>query len=189
MLPRICFSLFFLLILNACCREQDLALSPALTAWAPYAGQQELTFTSLAGDTLVFVADLSHFNQSGSDKACGAYEIETMQVNLKATEDPSLLIQVALSHEILVRIKVLRQDPPAQGLDITFNTISELYISDAWRDRFYKSVELNGRTYRDVLHAYGWPEAGAIPISEIYYGREVGLIGFRLFSGDAYFLL
>jgi hypothetical protein len=189
MLPRICICLFFLIILNACCREKDLLLSPALSAWAPYAGQQELTFASPAGDTLVFVADLSHFNQSGSDKVCGAYEVETLQVNLRARQDPSLMVQVSLSHEILVRIKVLRQDPPAQGMDITFNTISELYISDAWRDSFHKSLALNGKAYRNVLHAYGWPEAGLIPVSEIYYGPEVGLIGFRLFSGDAYFLV
>jgi hypothetical protein len=189
MLSRFCFCLLFLFILNGCCQEKDLLLSPALPAWAPYAGQQELTFANPGGDTLVLVADLSHFNQSGSDKLCGSYEIETLQVNLRAKEDPSFKVQVTLSHEILVRIKLLREEPPAQGLDITFNTISELYISDAWRDKFFKEIALNGKTYRNVLHAFGRPVAGDLSISEIYYGKEVGLIGFRLFSGDAYFLL
>jgi hypothetical protein len=188
MLPRISLFLSIILILGSCCREKDLALSPALMAWAPYSGQQELTFMSPTGNKRTFVAGKAHFQQVGSDKACGSYAVETFQVKLRSVEDPGLTFQVTLSHEIVVRIKQLHTDSPVAGLAIDFNTISEHYISDPWRDRFYKKLVLNGKDYSNVLHAYGSGVAAGLFYREIYYGKGVGLIGFTLYSGESYFI-
>lgn len=188
MLTRILYFLILLFAATGCCQDKDLPLSAALAPWIPYSPRQELVFSSSSGQKLVFVADLSHFNQEGSDKVCGSYDIETRQVHLTAQHDPDFKVQVTLSHEILVGIKVLRANPPGSGLDILFNTISEHYVSDPWRDRFYQQMSLNGKTYHHVLHAFGGTDAGPLSFSEIYYGRDTGLIGFQLFSGEAYFL-
>lgn len=188
MLTRIFCCLLLLFTTWSCCREKNLHLSPALSAWLPYAEGQEVSFVGPGGKKLIFVASLSHFNQEGSDKACGTYAIETRQVQLKAKPDPSFSLQVTLSHEVLVGIQVLRSDPPGRALDILFNTVSEHLVSDPWRDKYLEQVTLNGNTYHRVLYVYGSPGAGDLSFAETYYGRDAGLIGFRLFNGEQYFL-
>jgi hypothetical protein len=86
-----------------------------------------------------------------------------------------------------VGIKIWRDDPAGRNLAFLFNTISEQYISDPWRDHFLQEATLNGKTYTKVLYAFGFPNAGPLSFAEIYYGREVGLIGFKLFNGETYY--
>lgn len=188
MRTRTLYLLMLLVAATGCCRDKDLSLSPAMEAWLPYAAGQQLTFAGPSGPKLVFMAELAYFNQEGTDKVCGSYDIETRQVTLTAQDDPHFKIELTLSHEILVGIKVRQANPPGQSLDILFNTISEHYISDPWRDKFYPQISLNGKTYHQVFHAYGNPGAGPLSFAEIYYGKQAGLIGFKLFSGDTYFL-
>jgi hypothetical protein len=185
---RLLYCLMLILTATGCCRNQDLPLNPTLTSWIPYASGQEITFVNEGGHKLVFHAGLSHFNQEGSDKVCGSYDIETRQVNLTSRDEPGFKVQVTISHEILVGIKVLRTDPAALGLDILYNTISGDYISNPYRDRFLPEATLNGKTYPQVLSAFGTPAAGPLSFDEIYYGREAGLIGFKLFTGETYFV-
>lgn len=182
--------LLFLLLLgaSACCREKDLRLSPSLPAWLPYSDGQQLTFTGPGGKKLTFVAALSSFNQQGSDKACGTYAIETRQVQLRAVQDPGFVVQVTLSHEVLVGIKVFRSQPPGGNLDILYNSVSGHLVSDPWRDKLLEEVRLNGNTYTQVLDVFGFPNAGDLSFSEAYYAREAGLISFSLFNGEQYFL-
>jgi hypothetical protein len=187
MLTRMFALLILLMTVTGCCQEKDLPLSPALASWIPYVHQQEVTFQNAAGQKLVFLPELSHFNQEGSDKVCGSYDIETRQVTLSARDDPGFQVQVTLSHEILVGIKVLRTNPSGLGLDIRYNTLSEHLISDPWRDKYFQEISLNGKTYYQVLLAYGTTGAGPLSFSEIYYGKDAGLIGFKLFSGETYF--
>jgi hypothetical protein len=179
--------LILVLTLTGCCQEKDLPLSPALAPWIPYVHQQEVTFQNAAGQKLVFQAELFHFNQEGSDKVCGSYDIETRQVALTSRDDPGFQVQVTLSHEILVGIKVLRTDPAGLALDIRYNTLSEHLISDPWRDKYFREISLNGKTYHQVLLAYGTTGAGPLSFSEIYYARDAGLVGFKLFSGETFF--
>lgn len=188
MLSRLCFCLLLLFFFCGCCRQKDLLLSPDLRPWAPYAPQQELTFVNAAGEKLHFTAQLHHFNKDASDKLCGDYAVETLQVDLRSKEDPAFKVQVTLSHEILVGVRLLRSDTPAQGLNITFNIISQQYISDPWRDKFFLEKAVNGQHYRQVLQAFSFHVTDHFYFSEIYYAREAGLVGFKLFSGDTYFL-
>jgi hypothetical protein len=188
MLTRFLLVLILLITASGCCRDQDLPLSPALAAWIPYQSGQQITFRSSAGHHLVFAADLSRFNQEGSDKVCGAYDIETRQVNLTSPDDPALKVQITISHQILVGIRILRNHPPGREMDILFNTISENYVSDPYRDKFLKEATLNGKTYRDVLHAYSNPGAGPLSFTDLYYGKELGLVGFTLVTGETYSL-
>ncbi|MGV3639680.1 MAG: hypothetical protein ACO1NZ_04115 [Adhaeribacter sp.] len=182
--------LLFLLLLgaSACCREKDLHLAPSLSAWLPYSEGQQLTFTGPDGKKLAFEASLTYFNQQGSDKACGTYAIETRQVQLTSVQDPDFVVQVTLSHEVLVGIQVFRRQPPGGALDILYNTVSEHLVSDPWRDRLLQEVSLNGKTYTKVLYAFGVSGAGDLSFAEAYYGRDAGLVSFRLFNGEQYFL-
>lgn len=188
MLTRIFYFLVLLLTFSACCREKDLHLAPSLSAWLPYTEGQQISFAGPDGKKLVFEAFLSHFNQEGNDKACGAYAIETRQVQLKSLHDPAFLVQVRLSHEVLVGLQVLRSEPAGRSLDILFNTVSGHLVSDPWRDKYLEQVQLNGQDYQQVLQVYGMPGAGDLSFAEAYYGRDKGLIGFRLFNGEQYFL-
>jgi hypothetical protein len=185
---RILYFLMLVLMGSGCCRQQDLQLSPALQAWAPYADQQELTFTSATGPDLVFVAGVSQFNTAATDKVCGDYAVENRQVDLAARDHPSFKIQVTLSHQILFKIKAMQVLPPSLGLEKQFNTLSERYVTDDFLDKYFEQLELNGRTYSKVLWAYGSPGAGPLSPAEIYYARDKGLVGFKLFSGESYFL-
>ena len=185
---RLLYCLMLILTAIGCCRDQDLPLNPSMTAWIPYAPGQEVTFVNESGHKMVFLAGLSHFNQEGSDKVCGTYDIETRQVNLTSRDEPGFKVQITISHEVLVGIKVYRDTPAGRSLEILFNTISGGYISDPYRDQFLPSASLNGRTYPKVLNAFGNTGAGPLSFQEIYYGREAGLIGFKLFTGETYFV-
>ncbi|MGV3504201.1 MAG: hypothetical protein ACO1O1_10860 [Adhaeribacter sp.] len=188
MITRISCFLLLLLCASACCREKDLHLSPAMAAWLPYTQGQQLTFTGPNGKKLEFTATLASFNQQGSDKACGAFAIETRQVQLRPMQDPDFVVQATLSHEVLVGLRVFRGNPPGGSLEILYNTVSEYLVSDPWRDRLLQELPLNGKTYHKVLYAYGSSGAGDLSFAEMYYARDKGLVGFKLFSGEQYFL-
>ncbi len=69
-----------------------------------------------------------------------------------------------------------------------FNSVSEQFVSDDWRDQYLKEITLNGKVYQNVLHVYGKNVPSATSFIEIYYTREVGLIAFNISAGGWFYL-
>ena len=181
--------LLFLFIGSGCCKQDDLALQPSILAWMPYQSQQKVTFKNESNDSLTFMASVRHYNQQGTDKVCGAYAVKTRELILKLEKDTAFQVQVVLSHEAVVSIKVFNTEVPGNNLFVQFNSISEQFISDPWRDRYGKEQEVNGKIYPQVLHVYGNQIGGILSFADLLYARDKGLIGFKLFDGGWYFLI
>lgn len=182
------FFLSLVLFLTGCCGNNDLLLDKNISVWAPYNSGEEIVLkTSDNLKSLSFVSEIKNDNQTATDKVCGDYKVETKVVTLKNIENPNLKFQVILSHEAVVSLKVISIQPAAIGLDIQFNTISEKYISDDWQDKYLKSISLNGKSYQNVLFVHGSGLPGNSGFSEIYYGKEVGVIGLKTISGEWFY--
>ena len=182
---------FFLIILitSGCCKQDDLVLPPSIAAWMPYSSQQKLYFKNETGDSLSFLASVRHYNQQATDKVCGAYNVETRETILELEKDTDFRVQVVLSHEAVVSIKVYNNAVPGSNLLVQFNSISEQFISDPWRDRYEKDQYVNGKNHPQVLRVYGNQIGGILSFSDLLYARNKGLIGFKLFGGDWYYLI
>lgn len=178
-----CFLLF------SCCNDADLKLKSPIKAWIPYRAVQEIKFKSPAGDTITFKATTQELNEKGNDKACGTYDIQTIQTALTSSSDPSVRTIISISHEVVVGIKVINQVTKDTNLDIKFNTVSGLFISDDFRDKYLPELQLDGKTYQEVLHVYGNQVPGNLDFADILYAKNIGLIGFKTFDDKWYFLL
>lgn len=188
MLTRYTLIFFLIFLFTNCCGNNDLKLVALVKNWDSYTNQQVLWFRNEAGQIISFKASSRQYHQQGTDKVCGAYHIETQETILQSQSHTALQVQIILSHEALVSVKVLQNNQANINLQIQFNSISEQYVSDPWRDVYLKEVLFNGHTYRDVLHAFGNPNGNDLAFSEIYYAKGTGLIGFKLFSGDWFYL-
>lgn len=175
------------LIMVGCCEDTDLNLDPTLTkSWLPYQPQQNILFRGESGDTISFIATVRRFNQQSSDQACGTYSVQTEEATLASPSDPSLRLHFSVSHQMVLNLKVLYLNPDKIILEAKFNTVSEEYITHAWRDTFFKNYQNNGKKYHHVLQVYANPFPGILAISEIWYAKEVGLISFKTLAGGWY---
>ena len=180
--------MFITLVCSGCCRQDDLTLQPSILGWMPYQAQQELVFKNETGDSITFLTSVRHYNQQAIDKVCGAYAVETRETILQLKTDTALQVQVVLSHEAVVSIKASNKVVPGNNLLVQFNSISKLFISDPWRDRYNKELNVNGKMYPEVLHVYGNQIGGTRSFADLLYARNEGLIGLKLFDGGWYFL-
>lgn len=181
--------LFFIcLFFYSCCQQDNLPLTRNLITWSPYDKHQEITYTNQAGQSLTFKTITRHYEQSGEDKVCGTYNIETYEATLVPLSDPNFNIQIVLSHEVLVNIKAFITNPAATNLDIQFNAVSKQYVSDDWRDLYLKSVDLNGKNHQTVLRFFGIPVNHPLAFKEVYYAKDEGLVAFKTYAGDWYYL-
>jgi hypothetical protein len=179
----ICF-LFF-----SCCEEADLKILSPARAWNNYKGQQEFKFRSESGDTISFNAFTREYFQKAADNACGNYEVQTIQTTLTSPADPKLKTIVAVSHEVVVSIKTMYIENQNLNLNIKFNTVSELFISDDWRDKYLHEVPVNGKKYNQVLHVYGQQVPGDLVFADFLYAKGFGLIGFKTFDNKWFYLI
>ena len=184
------FTLLFLCLLgSSCCRQADLTIQPALAAWQPYTGSEKLIFTNETGsDTISFTTSVRQFNQQAHDKVCGAYNVETEEAKLKFTADTSFQVRTQISHEAVLSIQVTNKQPAGSNLYVQYNGISDQFISDSWRDRLKTGETVNGVIYPQLLHVYGNQISGILSFSDLLYAKNKGLVGFKLFDGDWYFL-
>ncbi|WP_146904012.1 hypothetical protein [Adhaeribacter aerolatus] len=178
-----CFLLF------SCCDDADLKLKLPIMAWLPYSAEQEIKFKSQAGDTISFLATTQEFNEKGNDKACGTYNIQTIQTTLTSPSDSTVKTVISVSHEVVVGIKVYNPVNQRSNLNIKFNTVSELFISDDFRDKYFLEAQMDGKTYQQVLHVYGDRRTGNLLFADILYAKNIGLIGFKTFDDKWYYLL
>ena len=178
-----CFLLF------SCCDDADLKLKSPIRDWLPYSAQQEIKFISQAGDTITFIANTQELNEKGNDKACGTYNIQTIQTTLTSPSEATVKTIISISHEVVVEIKVFNPANQTTNLNIKFNTVSELFISEDFRDKYFPELELNGKTYQQVLHGYGNRFTGNLYFADILYAKNIGLIGFKTFDDKWYSLL
>ena len=179
----ICF-LFF-----SCCDEADLKILSPTRAWNNYQGQQEFKFRSESGDTISFNAVTQEYNEKATDNACGNYDVQTIQTTLISPSDPKLKTIVSVSHQVVVNIKAINTENQNLNLNIKFNTVSELFISDDWRDKFLNEVPVNGKKYNQVLHVYGLQVPGDLAFADFLYAKGFGLIGFKTFDNKWFYLI
>ena len=170
---------FMSLLLWGCCQESDQLLDPNIRKWAPYENKEELTFINENQDTVVFKVSQYTFMLTGYDKVCGNYNIETLQTKLINQTDTAFQLRVELSQQVLVTLESFYQQPPTKNVSALFNSISEQYISNDWRDQYIKEINLNGKMYGNVLHIYGNAIPNPVSFTEIYYAPDVGLVAFR----------
>jgi hypothetical protein len=175
--------------LTSCCSDTDLKIINPLRAWIPYKSQQELKFKSEFGDTIIFNAVTREYNQQATDKACGAYDIQTIQTSLSTPSDSTFSTLITISHEVVFGIKVYSLNTKANNLDIKFNTVSELFISEDFRDKYLQELPVNGKTYQQVLHVYGNRMPGNLFFADILYAKNIGLVGFKTFDEKWYVLI
>ena len=173
----------------SCCRQSDLELKNYIKAWDPYSPNQEITFANTTGKTLTFKVTQRHYKQSGEDKVCGSYKIEAIETTLTPVLDSNFKIQITLSHEVLLSIKAFKISPAATNLNIQFNTIAERFVTIDYRDLFLKSVELNGKIHQNTLRVFGDQASHNLAFAEMYYAKEKGLVAFKTYTGEWYYLV
>ncbi|QNF34530.1 hypothetical protein HUW51_18025 [Adhaeribacter swui] len=125
--------------------------------------------------------------EAGHDKVCGNYAIETAETILINQTDTTFQFKIALTQEILVKLDSYQTQPVTKSLSAMFNSVSEQFVSDDWRDRYLKEVNLNGVTYKNVLHVYANSPLPGTSIQEIYYAQNAGLVAFSDFNGIWYY--
>jgi hypothetical protein len=180
--------LIFCFAFSSCCSEADLTIQTPLRAWIPYQKPQRIKFTSATGDTLTFLVKTTEYKQTAHDKACGTYTIQTLETTLTLASDSAVKALVSVSHEVVVNIKVNAPEKTSPVINAKFNTVSGLFISDDFRDKYLLNFSFNGQNYPEVLHVYGVPTPGSLYFADLLYAKNVGLIGFKTFD-DRWFAL
>jgi len=187
-LLRLLFLGMVLGLIQGCCEQVDLKINAPLKTWAPYKQHQVVDFVNANEEVITFVAATQHYNQKATDKVCGTYNIETLAVTLQTLSDPDFKISILLSHQVLLSISAINTQYNSRNLYIKFNTLSEQYVSDSWRDIYTTETAVNGQNYQQVLHAYGDNMPGDLALADIIYTKDKGLIAFKTFAGGWYFL-
>ncbi|QMU28537.1 hypothetical protein [Adhaeribacter radiodurans] len=182
------FLSLLVMLLSACCSNNDLNLNETIKAWAPYQLNQEVTFKNENQDSITFKVRKLNRREVGHDKVCGDYQIESAESILINQADTAFQLNIILTQEVLVKINSYYKQPPAKNVDAMFNSVSKLYITNDWRDQYLIEITLNGITYKNVLHIYGNNVPNPISFSEIYYSREVGLVAFNISAGGWFYL-
>ncbi|WP_026464768.1 hypothetical protein [Adhaeribacter aquaticus] len=187
MLFRTLLILCFSYLLAGCCNDSEVKLASSVFGWNPYTGPATIQLKSTTGETTTFSVQTKSYNQYGHDKICGSYPIETIETVL-TQQDQDLQVQIILSHAALVSIKVSANNSSAKNLDIRFNAISEKYVTEDWQDKFYEEISLNGVSYKQVLWAHGTAYVGDQAFTDLYYGKDIGLIAFRTVASKWFYL-
>ncbi len=177
-----------ILLISGCCSNNDLKLNSLMPGWAPYQADQIITFQNQNQDSIIFKVSKLYRQETAQDKVCGDYQIETEETILTNQSDTGFQFHVVLTQEVLVKLNSYYQQPPAKNVEAMFNSVSELYITNDWRDQYLKEITLNGKIYKNVLHIYGNNVPNAISFIEIYYSRDVGLVAFNISAGGWFYL-
>ncbi|MDQ3291044.1 MAG: hypothetical protein M3Q05_07110 [Bacteroidota bacterium] len=156
-------------------------------AWGPYQPGQEIIFRNGNQDSITFKVRKLNRQEVGHDKVCGDYQIETQEAILINQADTAFQFNVVLTQEVLLKINSYYRQPPAKNVEAMFNSVSELYVTNDWRDQYLKEIILDGKVYKNVLHVYGNNVPNSISFIEIYYSREVGLVAFNITAGGWYY--
>lgn len=186
---RFCYPGLVLLawLLAACCPDSDQKLDGKIGTWAPYGENQEIIFHNENQDSIRFKVKRIQRTETGYDRVCGSYDIETAEAILINEADTAFQFKISLTQEVLVKLDSYYRQPPAKNVSAMFNSISEHYVSFDWRDRYYKDIIINGKAYKEVLHIYGNTVPNTISFVEIYYAKNIGLIAFS--NGNGWFYL
>ncbi|RDC62582.1 hypothetical protein [Adhaeribacter pallidiroseus] len=180
--------LWLIILLSACCPDVDQNLNSKIKSWAPYFTNQEVVFQNEKQDSILFRIKKTNRTEIGHDKVCGNYDIETVETMLFNPADTTFQFKIALTQEVLLKLDSYRAQPRAKNLTAMFNTVSEQFVSDDWRDRYLSEISLNGKTYKNVLHIYANFPVPGTSFLEIYYAQHVGLVAFSDFQGIWYYL-
>lgn len=179
---------WFLFLIQACCPEVDQNLNEKILSWAPYTENQKLLFQNANQDSIVFKIKKNSRTETGHDKVCGSYDIETAEATLINQADTTFQFKVALTQEVLIKLNSYQLQPAAKNLSAMFNSVSEQFVNDDWRDRFLSEINLNGKLYKNVLHVYANSPLPGNSFLEIYYAQNIGLVAFNDFRGVWYYL-
>jgi hypothetical protein len=174
--------------LQSCCPEADQNLHATIKSWTPYVPNQELVFGNEQQDLVLFKIKKTDRTETGHDKLCGNYAIETAETILVNQADTTFQFKIVLTQEVLMQLDSYQLQPAAKNLTAMFNTVSEQFVSNDWRDQYVSEINLNGKTYKNVLHIYANSPLPGTSFSEIYYAQKVGLIAFRDYQGVWYYL-
>ncbi|PSR52878.1 hypothetical protein AHMF7605_04730 [Adhaeribacter arboris] len=175
-------------VLSSCCSNESLKLDAQISSWAPYQANQQIRFQNENQDSLSFRIRKIHRQETGQDKVCGDYQIETVETILTNQADTSFQFNVVLTQGVLVKLNSYYRQPPAKNVEALFNSVSELYITNDWRDQYLKEITLNGKVYKNVLHIYGNNVPNQVSFIEIYYSQNMGLVAFNNTAGGWFYL-
>jgi hypothetical protein len=173
-------------LVAACCPDVDQNLNPNILTWAPYLPNQRVVFRNENQDSVIFVVQQKQRTETGYEQVCGSYDIQTAETVLVNQADTTFQFKITLTQEVLVKLDSYHLQPPAKNLSALFNSVSEQYVSDDWRDRYLKEINLNGTVYQNVLHVYGFNTPTATSFIDIFYGKDKGLLAFSNANGRFY---
>ena len=182
------FLIGMLVLLQACCPDVDQNLNSKIKSWAPYTANQIVVFRSENQDSILFKTRNSERTETGHDKVCGSYAIETAETILVNQTDTIFQFKITLTQEVLLKLDSYQVQPAAKNATAMFNAVSEQFVSNDWRDQYIAEINLNGKTYKNVLHIYASSPLPGTSFLEIYYAQQVGLVAFSDFQGVWYYL-
>ncbi len=171
------------LLLIACCPTVDQKLTVHVATWVPYKSNQILLFQNETRDTITFKVSSQERLETGHDKVCSNYTIQTAEVMLTNRADPAFFFKITLTQAVLVKFDSYYAQPPSKNLSAMFNAVSEQFVSDDWRDKYLSAIALNGKDYKNVLHLYANSPLAQTSFTELYYSKDLGLLAFSNQNG------
>lgn len=170
-------SLAFLLTIFTflgCCRKKDVPINPDLQAWIPYSFNETIVMENDSGD--VDTLDVNFFMESWVDESsysCGEWQEEILIAGLESRRDPDVDMTAALRGENFS----IGAAATVRGI---WNAEDDAFLGEP-AHVYYAQHTIAGTDYSDVMQ-FNCPDSCAI-IDEIYWARNIGLVGFREFHG------